>query len=143
MTLSPQREKFCQGIADGLSQAESLRAAYPKSKNWKPEAVWSEASRLLANHKVSARVAEIRAELAEKQLWKREDSVKALKGVIEHPDKASDIVVAVKELNAMHGYNEPQKIAMTNPDGTPAVQMPTIIQIVDLAHDDSTDSDTA
>ena len=31
-------------------------------------------------------------------------------GVIRDAERASDIVSAVKELNAMHGFNAPQKV---------------------------------
>ena len=141
MSLSPQREKFAQGIADGLSQADAYRAAYPKSLNWKADTVYQSASRLMTDNKVSARISALHAELAEKQLWKREDSVRALRRVVENPDKTSDIVAAVKELNAMHGYNEPTRIDHTSSDGS---MRPTVIEIIDLtSDDDGTDSDTA
>jgi hypothetical protein len=59
---------------------------------------------------VVARVAEHRADLAKRSLWSREDSVRSLMGVIRDAERASDIVSAVKELNAMHGFNAPQKV---------------------------------
>jgi mannose-6-phosphate isomerase class I len=34
----------------------------------------------------------------------------ALKGVIKAPDRKSDVVAAVRELNVMHGFHEAQKI---------------------------------
>lgn len=141
MVLTPQREKFAQGIADGLSQADAYRAAYPKSANWKAETVHQAASRMMTDSKVLARISALRAELAEKQLWKREDSVRTLRGVVDHPDRASDIVAAVKELNAMHGYNEPTRIDHTNSDGS---LRPSVIEIIDLTSDEEgADSDTA
>jgi uncharacterized protein involved in tolerance to divalent cations len=46
--------------------------------------------------------------LAKQQLWTREDSVKTLKEVISDIEaRPSDKTGAVKELNAMHGYNAP------------------------------------
>ena len=39
--LSPQRELFAQLVASGKSQAEAHREAYPRSRNWKPDAVTS------------------------------------------------------------------------------------------------------
>lgn len=107
--LSPQQEAFAQAVANGKSLADAYREAYPKSLHWKPESVWNKASNLIKHAKVLARVDALRAELAALQLWSREDSVRALKDVIRRPDKASDIVSAVRELNAMHGYNAPQR----------------------------------
>lgn len=118
MKLSPQRERFAQGIADGLSQADAYRVAYPKSEKWKPETLWSKASALMVDGKVMARVSELKEALAEKQLWKREDSVKVLRDVLSDPDsRASDKTAAVKVLNEMHGYNAPQKVEHSGPNG--------------------------
>ena len=109
MSLTPQQEKFAQCVASGMSQAEAYREAYPKSRQWKPEAVYSNSSTLMADAKVSQRVAELRNELSAKALWTREDSVKALMEVLSQPDRKSDVVAAVKELNSMHGFNAPKK----------------------------------
>ena len=55
------------------------------------------------------RIAELRAGVQEKQLWSREMSVKALVQAFRE-GTGSVKVAAVKELNAMHGYNEPAKL---------------------------------
>lgn len=126
MTLTPKREKFAQCVADGMSQAEAYRTAYPRSLAWNQATVHQAASRLMANGKVSARVAELRAEVAKKHLWTREMSVKALVGAYKEGNPAVK-VAAVKELNAMHGFNAPQKVDVLNSDGSMA---PTLIKIV-------------
>lgn len=113
MSLTPQQEAFAQTVASGKSQSDAYRSAYPKSLKWKPDSVWQQASKLMADTKVSTRIDSIRAELAERGLWTRENSVNALIGVLKNPDKASDIVAAVKELNAMEGFNKPQKLDIT------------------------------
>ena len=59
--LTPQQEKFAQGVGAGLSQAESYRQAYPLSRKWKPETVHQTASRLAADRNVVARVSTIQA----------------------------------------------------------------------------------
>jgi hypothetical protein len=46
---------------------------------------------------------------------KREDSVRTLIAVIRQPDKASDVVAAVKALNDMHGFNAAQKVEHGGP----------------------------
>lgn len=65
MNLTHQQEKFAQGIASGLSQADAYRAAYPKSKKWKVDAIYSTASQLAADPKVSQRIQELRKPIVE------------------------------------------------------------------------------
>lgn len=116
--LTSQQEIFAQGIADNLSQADAYRKAYPKSQQWKPESVWSHASTLMANSKVRERVRKLKEALAEKQLWTREESVEELKKVLSDVDaRPSDKTAAVKVLNDMHGFNAPQKIEHSGPNG--------------------------
>jgi phage terminase small subunit len=117
MALTPKQEKFCQCIADGMTQADAYRASYNASK-MSGNSIYSKASELMADGKIAARVAEIRAQLEDKALWTREDSVRALKSVIEG-GRPSDVTGAVKELNSMHGYNEPKKVELTGKDGGP------------------------
>ena len=114
--LTPQMEKFCQGIADGLSQADAYRQAYPKSKDWKPETLHPQASKMMADPKIVTRVQELKEQLSSKALWTRADSVRALQNAIsiaENKDNAAGLVAAIKELNAMHGFNEPSKLELT------------------------------
>jgi hypothetical protein len=63
----------------------------------------------MSDGKVAERVAQLKAQLQSKQLWSREMSVKALVQAYKE-GSGSTKVSAVKELNAMHGYNAPQKI---------------------------------
>jgi len=108
VNLTAKQEAFCQGIADGLGQAESYRAAYDAG-DMKENSVYVNASKLMKNAKVTQRIAELRSEVQEKQLWSREMSVKAL--VQAYREGSGSVkVAAVKELNAMHGYNEPAKL---------------------------------
>jgi len=108
--MTPQQERFAQEVASGKSQSEAHRIAYPKSAKWKPSALWSSASALLAKREVSARVDAIRAELAERAIWSREQSVKVLSEVAASGEKDADRVRAVAELNKMHGFEAPQRI---------------------------------
>lgn len=121
MSLTPKREKFAQSIADGMTQADAYRTAFSVNPSSKPETVQANASRLMADSMVAARVAELRASLSEKALWSREDSVRTLAEIAlkqgEHA-KDSDRVAAVKALNSMHGWDAAQKIDHTSSDGT-------------------------
>jgi transposase len=110
VNLTAKQEAFCQGIADGLGQADAYRAAYG-AENMKDSTIYPHASRLMNNGKVKARIAELRESVQEKQLWSREMSVKAL--VQAYREGSGSVkVAAVKELNAMHGYNEPSKVSI-------------------------------
>lgn len=108
--LTAKQEAFAQGIADGLGQADAYRAAYD-AEGMKDNTIYPRSSELMKNSKVTARVAELKAAVQEKQLWTREMSVKAL--VQAYKEGSGPVKVsAVKELNAMHGYNEPAKMQM-------------------------------
>lgn len=116
--LTAKQEAFCQGIADGLGQADAYRAAYD-ADGMKDTTIYPLASKLMKNDKVTARIAELKSQMQEKQLWTREMSVKGLVAayrVASEGKNASGMTGAIKELNAMHGYNEPTKhdVALRN-----------------------------
>lgn len=106
--LTAKQEAFCQGIADGMGQADAYRAAYGCA-DWKDNVIYSKASVLMKNGKVMERIRELRSSVEEKQLWSREMSVKALVQAFRQ-GSGSVKVAAIRELNAMHGYNEPAKV---------------------------------
>ena len=109
--LTAKQEAFAQAIADGLGQADAYRMAYD-SKTASEGSIYVQSSNLMKNSKVALRVAELKSQVAEKQLWSREMSVKALVAAYREGSGAVK-VSAVKELNAMHGYNEPSKLNIT------------------------------
>lgn len=108
MTLTFKQEAFAQAIADGMTQADAYRTAYD-AEGMADNTIYSKASVLMSDGKVAERVRELRDALSEKVLWTREMSVRALKETYE-TSAGSVRVAAVKELNAMHGYNEPSKL---------------------------------
>jgi len=121
MSLTSKQEHFCQCIADGMTQADAYRTAYSASK-MSAGALHVEASKLLDNPKVSLRVQELRGKLSAKALWTREMSVQALVSaykIAKGKDNASGMTGAIKELNAMHGFNEPTKHELSGPNGGP------------------------
>ena len=118
--LTPKQERFANCVADGMSQADAYRAAFDVKPTTKPETIQANASRLMADSTVSARVAELREMLTQKALWSREESVQVLAEIARGGDdtaRAGDRVSAVKELNAMHGWNK-QTIEHTGANGT-------------------------
>lgn len=110
MSLTPKQEKFSQAVASGKSQADAYRSAFD-CKRSKPETIQANASRLMANSTISARVDELKARLAEKALWTREDSVRILAEIAADEEASNkDKTGAIKVLNDMHGFNAPTKI---------------------------------
>lgn len=119
MALTPKQEKFAQCVADGMTQADAYRTAFDVRPATKPESVIRSASELMSDPNISSRVTELRQQLSEKALWTRQDSVQALISVLSNPESQKDVIAAVKELNAMHGFNAPQKMELA---GTLGVQ---------------------
>jgi len=118
--LTGKQEKFCQCIADGMTQADAYRSSYSAGK-MKPESVQVKASVLMADGKIALRVAELRGALAKKALWTREKSVAGLVKafrVAEGAGNAAAMTGSIKELNAMHGYNAPSKVDLLSSDGS-------------------------
>jgi len=58
--LTKPRETFAAGLAEGLSQSEAYRRAYPSALRWTDASVWQVASRLAADVRVASRVAELK-----------------------------------------------------------------------------------
>lgn len=65
MSLTPKQEAFAQAYVETGNASEAYRRSY-NAKNFKPESVNVNASKLLSDAKVSLRVAELRTELAER-----------------------------------------------------------------------------
>jgi hypothetical protein len=64
----------------------------------------------MADRKVSAWAADLRAKIAEKHIWTREKSVRVLSEIADDDESRNpDKVSAIKELNAMHGFLAPSK----------------------------------
>ena len=62
--LTPKQESFAQAVASGKTQADAYRASFNASK-MKASTIQESASRLMADCKVSARVAELRKPIVE------------------------------------------------------------------------------
>lgn len=123
MTLTSKQEAFAQAVSSGMTQADAYRSAYD-CENSKEQTIYDEASDLMRHPEVSPRVESLKAELAAKALWTREQSVTVLKGVIVEGDsKAGDKISAVKVLNDMQGFNAPNKLDV-------AVTFPKTINVI-------------
>jgi hypothetical protein len=113
--LTAKQELFAQCIADGMGQADAYRTAYD-AEGMKDSTIHPKASRMLSEGKIRARVDELKAMVVEKQLWTREMSVKGLiqaYRIAQDAKTSTGMTAAVKELNVMHGFNEPTKLSIT------------------------------
>jgi predicted nucleotide-binding protein (sugar kinase/HSP70/actin superfamily) len=113
MALTGKQEAFAQAVASGMTQADAYRTAY-ECDNSSDAVVYNEASLLMSGHDISMRVKELREAIAIAAIWTRLDSVQALAEIAKGEEtRANEKVSAIKELNAMHGFNEPTKVAMS------------------------------
>lgn len=112
MALTAKQEAFAQAVSGGMNQSDAYRSVYDAG-NMKPDVVNVKASQVMADGKVTVRVAELKAALAAKALWTREDSVYALRNIATDSEaRAAEKVSAIKELNLMHGFNAPTKLEL-------------------------------
>jgi phage terminase small subunit len=113
--LTAKQEAFAQAIADGMGQADAYRMAYD-AEGMKDNTVYPKASRMMNEGKIRARIDELKSQVVEKQLWTREMSVKGLiqaYRIAQDAKTSTGMTAAVKELNVMHGFNEPTKLSIT------------------------------
>lgn len=117
MALTAKQEAFAQAIASGRTQSDAVRAASDTGE-WKPETVWNDAYKLMQIGDVKARIKELQDQLSEISLWTRHNSIEELKKIVfDERSKPSEITAALKEINAMHGYNAPTKLQITDENG--------------------------
>ena len=110
MSLTAKQEAFAQAVASGMTQADAYRESYDSS-GMLAKTIVEEASRIAADRNVSARIASLKEATALAAIWTRLDSVTTLAEIAKGVDaRANEKVAAIKELNAMHGFNEPTKI---------------------------------
>jgi phage terminase small subunit len=115
LKLTAKQEAFAQAIADGMGQADAYRMAYD-AEGMKDNTVYPKASRMMNEGKIRARIDELKSQVVEKQLWTREMSVKGLiqaYRIAQDAKTSTGMTAAVKELNVMHGFNEPTKLSIT------------------------------
>ena len=113
--LTAKQELFAQCIADGMGQADAYRTAYD-AEGMADSTIYPKASRMMNEGKIRTRVDELKSMVVEKQLWSREMSVKGLiqaYRVAQDAKTSTGMTAAVKELNNMHGFNEPTKLSIT------------------------------
>ena len=92
-----------------MTQADAYRSAYD-CENSSEQVIHNEASLLMQNREISVRVSELKEAIAIAAIWTRLDSVQTLADIAKDAEaRANEKVSAIKELNAMHGFNAPTK----------------------------------
>ena len=117
--LTIKQEAFARAYVETGNASEAYRRAY-NAENMKQESIAVNASKTLARANVALMVREMRKELAERAMWEREDSVRVLAAIATEDQDAPHAarVSAIKEINAMFGYNAPAKVDHTSSDGS-------------------------
>ena len=109
MALTAKQENFAQAVAGGMTQADAYRSAYD-CENSSDQVIINEASLLMKDRDISVRVASLKEAIAIAAIWTRLDSVQTLAEIAQGAEaRANEKVAAIKELNAMHGFNAPTK----------------------------------
>ncbi len=101
--LTDKQETFCQKIIEGMSQADAYRAAY-SPKKMSDKTIWENASRLMANDKVVARVKELRDIVATPSIMSAQERLEWLTGIIKSDEETTaDKLKASDQMNKMQG----------------------------------------
>lgn len=101
--LTAKQEKFVQCIIEGMSQADAYRSAYSTSR-MADKTIWENASRLMNDSKVAARLKELRDELAKPSIMTAQERLEWLTGVINDQDERTENrLKAADIMNKMQG----------------------------------------
>ena len=108
--ITSKQEAFCQALLTGRSQSDAYRDAYNTKSGSTAGAIAVSASKLMAHPKITIRIAELRDAAAEAACWSRQQSVQALKDIaLSDSFNPATRIAAIRELNAMFGFNVPEK----------------------------------
>lgn len=100
--MTAKQEQFAQNIVSGMSQADAYRSAY-SAKKMSDKTIWENASRLMANSNVAARVSELRNELAKDTIMTAQERLEWLTEVINGEEDINAKLKAVDIMNKMQG----------------------------------------
>lgn len=99
-----RHEKFAQCIANGYSQRNAYRVAFPSSEKWKDETVDSKASVLAKHGKVLERLRELAEESTSEAVMNAQQRKEWLTATIKSDyEKTENKLKAVDILNKMEG----------------------------------------
>ncbi len=95
MELTAKQEKFCQGVAKGLSYSDAYREAYD-TDNMKDETINRKAKELIDNGKIAARLKELRGKIEEELRYSAKESFEKLKALQRKAELKENINAAIK-----------------------------------------------
>lgn len=94
--LTPKQEAFAQFVAQGETQSEAFRKAYPRSRKWMAKSVHERASELANFSKVVARIAELRAPAVEAMRITQEERIASYLDIARRAREAKDLQAETK-----------------------------------------------
>ena len=140
MKLTPKQEKFAQVYVETSNASEAYRQAYNASK-MKPETITRKAFDLMQDGNVTARLKEIREELAKasqvglKELLEELEQARQAALGCESPQSSAAVAATMGKAKLL-GLDK-QVVEHSNPDGS-LRPLPTVIQLVPV-NDNSSD----
>ena len=121
--LTPKQEKFARNVASGMKQVDAYRDAYDtKTTNKNTQRV--KALQETRKDNVAAMIEDLRRRAEEGVVWTRQMAMTALLDTYKlarDQNHATGATGALKELNAMYGYNEATKINIGGQKDNPIV----------------------
>lgn len=121
--LTPKQEKFARNVASGMKQVDAYRDAYDtKTTNKNTQRV--KALQETRKDNVAAMIEDLRRRAEEGVVWTRQMAMTALLDTYKlarDQNHATGATGALKELNAMFGYNEATKINIGGQKDNPIV----------------------
>jgi phage terminase small subunit len=101
--LTPKQEVFARKVVEGMTQADAYRAAY-SCKRMTDKTIWENASRLMADSKVQARVKELRDKINDEAIMSAQKRLEWLTKVIQNDEESTgDRLKAIDLMNKMQG----------------------------------------
>ena len=101
--LTPKQEVFARKIVEGMTQADAYRSAY-SCKRMTDKTIWENASRLMADSKVQARVKELRDKINDEAIMSAQKRLEWLTKVIQNEEESTgDRLKAIDLMNKMQG----------------------------------------
>jgi len=121
--LTPKQEKFVRNVVAGVSQVDAYRDAYDVKTDNK-NSHRRRAHEVAQSSNVSAMIDDLKRRSEQGVVWTRQMAMTALLDtyhMAKDQNHATGATGALKELNAMYGYNEATKINIGGQKDNPIV----------------------
>ena len=101
--LTAKQEKFCQNILKGMTQADAYRDAY-NTDRMTDNAIYTEASLLADNPKISQRIQELRQQISSSSIMSAQERLQWLTDLVQDSVTNTDAKLRAMEImNKMTG----------------------------------------